>query len=261
MPQDGETQNDVPDLDKLISEMEAGPKGDPGTGEPSGSPGNGDATSGVDFQKEIELPKLGKVKLSDLVSAYGRQKVLQRDMEKFRRFNPVIQSLEKDPALLSELMEEIKSRDNPDREEKEEPDDDGEFSEAEMQKLAQTNPAVRFFMREREQEKLAREHDKLDREEREVKSEFKLDDKQVNEVRKTALRYGGIPLRAAVAIWQHPQLIRRGQEIQTEQSARSSGIPGGRITGILSRKKPEDMTDSEMEQAMLEELLKHKSGT
>ena len=277
MPNDN---NGGTDLDELLAGTDpSGGTPDPNTGGGE-APGSGDGgTGGGDHGSSVAEVDLGtgfgKVKLADLKAAWGRNKQNSQSAAKLNKYQQLMAKMETDPSLHDDIMEALASRDE-DASSKSSrqgtPPEDGDDDEGAKpdKALLQTNP-VEYIRRMEsyfetrlfeQQEKLADQS--LDREERELRTEHKLDDKSIREIQRVCLQYRDakgdpIPMKLGFAIWNNPKLLQEQANLKTQINARSSGIPGGRSSGILSRKKVSEMSETEREQAMVDEFYAAES--
>lgn len=247
------------------------------TPDPAAAPdgGSGEADGGTNggaqdnSGAEVDLgPKFGKVKVADLQAAWGRNKSNSQSAARIKKYEALLEKLDTDPSLQDDIMEAIASRDEDapaPRGRKAAEDEEYDGTEEPDAALLQKNPveyirqlkqyqqAQLFEMKERLADQA------LEREERELKTEYKLDEGQIREIEKIALKYKDgrgdpLPLKTAYAIWNNPKLMQEQAKLKDQINARSSGIPGGRSSGILSRKKVSEMSETEREQAMIDEF-------
>ncbi|WP_333674825.1 hypothetical protein [Glutamicibacter sp.] len=254
------------DLDTLLADAErAGLEGNGANGAPNGAaPAETPESQPPALSGEVEIPRVGKVKIADLAAAYGRQGSLQKQLQAYSQHKDLLDRIAKDPDLkvqiLQALDEEEAERASPRRQP--ETDDDGRVQEPDIS-LRDRNPLEYFTQmnafrkQEHDDLKLKYAEQAFAAEEKSVREKFKLDDKQLREVLKVAQRYHNangepIELETAVHIWKAPQREKEVTDLKGQLNLRSSGIPGGRINAELSRKKPEEMTEVEREAAMLQ---------
>lgn len=242
----------------------AGGDGAPGGGDGGTGGGNADNSGGA----EVDLgPKFGKVKVSDLQAALGRQKQYSQSTAKIKKYEALLAKLDSDPSLQEDIMEALASRDedsSTSRGRRTPPEDDEEEGTGRPdQALLHKNPVEyirqldRYYEAQLFEQKERIAGQVIDREERELKTEYKLDDNAIREIQKVCLKYRDakgdpLPMKQGFAIWNNPKLMQEQAKLKDQVNARSSGIPGGRSSGILSRKKVSEMSETEKEQAMLD---------
>lgn len=274
-----DNNNGGTDLDALLAEADpsGGSPPDPNTGGEQ-APGEGDGGTGGGTQDssgaEVDLGTgFGKVKVADLKAAWGRNKQNSQSAARNKKYERLLAELEKDPSLHDDVLEALASRDDdaPARGRKA-ADETGEEDEGGRPDptLLQKNPVeyIRrldkyyesqlFEQRERMADQM------LEREERELRTEQKLDDEAIREIQKVCLKYRDskgdpIPMKLGFDIWNSPKLRQEQAKLKDQINARSSGIPGGRSSGILSRKKVSEMSETEREQAMIDDFYAHQS--
>lgn len=259
------------DIDALLdagSDPSGGNPPDPTGGDQA--PGAGDGGTGGGNQdnsgaSEVDLgPKFGKVRVADLQAAWGRNKQNSQSAARNQRLAPLQAALDKDPGLLDDIMEAIASRDDDaSKGRRTPPGDEDEGNERPDKELLQKNPVEYIRQMDRyyearlfeQQERLADQS--LEREERELRTEHKLDDEQIRAIQRVCLKYRDskgdpIPMKIGFYILNNPKLMQEQAKLKDQINARSSGIPGGRSSGILSRKKISEMSEAEKEAGMLD---------